>query len=170
METLVAPEEVAVLEHSALTELTRYELERHKPMPSRNHGKLQARISQQVLNAYENQYDVMSELTLKAPNPPFVPDLSIFSIKPSNWREDEVKVSEVPLTVIEIISPSQTETELTEKATAYFAAGTKSYWLVQPLFRTVVILLPDGDELVFHNELLTDPTNGISIDLKNVFR
>ncbi len=170
METLVAPEEVAVLEQPAITELTQYEIERHKPMPSRNHGKLQARISQQVLNAYENQYDVMSELSLKAPNPPFVPDLSIFPTEPSNWREDEVKVSAVPLTVIEIVSPLQSDTELTEKAADYFAAGTKSYWLVQPLFRTVVILQPNADELVFHNEPLTDPTTGISIDLKAVFR
>ena len=139
-------------------------------MPSKNHSKLQARLSQQLLNDYEDQYDVHSELTLEAPNPSTVPDLSIFPAQASNWRDDEVRVSEVPLTVIEIISPSQTDTELTAKALAYFAAGTRSYWLVQPLFRTVVILQPNADELVFHNDLLTDPTNGISVNLKKVFR
>jgi hypothetical protein len=34
----------------------------------------------------------------------------------------------------------------------------------------VVILQPNADELVFHNEPLTDPVTGISIDLKHVFR
>ncbi len=150
--------------------LSKYERERGKPRPSFNHSKLQARLSQQLLNQYEDQYDVLSELSLEVPNPLYVPDLCLFPAEPSNWREDEVKVSEVPLTVIEIISPSQTDTELTEKSKAYFAAGVNSYWLVQPVLRTIFVLLPTGDELVFHNNLLTDPTNGISIDLKKVFR
>jgi len=150
--------------------LSDYERERGKPMPSKNHSKLQIRIGSELLRLYEDQYDVLSELSLEAPNPSYVPDLCLFPAEPSNWREDEVKVSEVPLTVIEIISPSQTDTELTEKSKAYFAAGVKSYWLVQPVLRTIFVLLPTGDELVFHNNLLTDPTNGVSIDLRKVFR
>ena len=99
-----------------------------------------------------------------------MPDVSIFPVEPSNWLDDEVKVSEIPLTVVEILSSSQTVTELTEKAKSYFATGVASYWLVQSTFRSVVILQPNADELVFHNDTLTDPTNGISIDLKKVFR
>ncbi len=150
--------------------LTDYEIERGKPMPSKNHGKIQARISQQILNEYEERFDVISELSLQSPNPPSVPDVSIFPVSSSNWLEDEIKVREVPLTVVEILSPSQTVTELTGKAKSYFATGVASYWLVQPTFRSVVILQPNADELVFHNDTLTDPTNGISIDLKKVFR
>lgn len=139
-------------------------------MPSKNHSRLQIRLGAELLNNYEEQYDIRSEQSLEAPNPPFVPDLSIFPAEASNWREDEVKVQEVPLTVIEIVSPSQTDTELTAKSVAYFAAGVKSYWLVQPVLRTIFVLLPTGDELVFHNDTLTDPTNSISVDLKKVFR
>jgi Uma2 family endonuclease len=157
----------AVVEQITLTD---YEIERGKPMPSKNHSRLQARLSKELLVSYEEQYDVRSEQSLGAPNPPFVPDLSIFPAEASNWLQDEVRENAVPLTVIEIVSPSQADNELTEKAKDYFAAGTKSYWLVQPLFRTVVVLQPNADELVFHNDLLTDPTNGISIDLKKVFR
>ena len=162
----------AVAEQVAEEEVIRsqYEVERGKPMPGKNHSRLQARPSKELLVSYEEQYDVRSELSLEAPNPPTVPDLCLFPAEPSNWRVDEVKVSEVPLTVIEIVSPSQTDTELTVKSVAYFAAGVKSYWLVQPVLRTVFVLLPDGNELVFHNDTLTDPTNGISIDLKKVFR
>lgn len=164
-------EAVAVAEQAVDEDLrSEYERERGKPMPSFNHSKIQARMSQQLLNQYEDQFDILSELSLEAPNFPSVPDLSIFPARPSNWLNDEVRVREIPLTVIEILSPSQSDNELTAKAQNYFAAGTKSYWLVQPLFRTVIILQPNDDELVFHNGLLTDPTNGISIDLKKVFR
>lgn len=164
-------EAVAVAEQT-VEEVVRseYERERGKPMPRKNHSLLQLRIGAELLNHYSNEYNVHSELSLEAPNPPTVPDLCLFPAEPSNWREDEVRVSDVPLTVIEIVSPSQTDTELTEKSKAYFAAGVKSYWLVQPVLRTVFVLLPNGDELVFHNDILTDPTNDVSIDLKKVFR
>lgn len=164
--------EAVALAEQAVEEVVRsqYEMERGKPMPSKNHSRLQQRIGVELSIHYSEQYDTYSELSLEAPNPPFIPDLCLFPAEPSNWREDEIRVSDVPLTVIEIISPSQTDTELTEKSKAYFAAGVKSYWLVQPVLRTVFVLLPDGDELVFHNDILTDPTNNISIDLKKVFR
>ncbi|GAB2559874.1 Uma2 family endonuclease [Spirosoma areae] len=164
-------EAVAVAEQT-IEEVVRseYERERGKPMPSFNHAIIQARISQQLLNGYEDQFTVGSEMSLISTTPPTVPALSIFPESPINWMQDEVKVARIPLTVVEILSPSQTVTELTEKAKSFFATGVKSYWLVQPTFRSVVILQPNADELVFHNDLLTDPTNGISIDLKKVFR
>ncbi len=150
--------------------LTDYEIERGKPMPSFNHAVIQSRISKEILVRYEDQFTVGSEMSLISTTPPTVPDLSIFPEAPINWLQDEVKVDRVPLTVIEIMSPSQTVTELMDKAKLFFATGVKSYWLVQPTFRSVVILQPNTDELVFHNDMLTDPTNSISIDLKKVFR
>jgi Uma2 family endonuclease len=156
-----------IMEQPALTD---YEIERGKPMPSFNHAVIQARISQQLLNGYEEQFTVGSELSLSVTTPPTVPDLCIYPQTAMDWLHDQVKVSRVPLSVIEILSPSQTVTELSEKADLFFSVGVNSYWLVQPTFRTVVILQPNADELVFHNEMLTDPTNGVSIDLKKVFR
>ncbi len=150
--------------------LTDYEIERGKPMPSFNHAVIQARISQQLLNGYGNQFTVGSEMSLISTASPTVPDLSIFPEAPINWMQDEVKVTRIPLTVIEIQSPSQTVTELIEKSLLFFSIGVKSYWLVQPMLRAVFVLLPGDEELVFHNNTLTDPTNGISIDLKKVFR
>jgi Uma2 family endonuclease len=150
--------------------LSDYELERGKPMPTYNHGKIQARIGQQLLNSYEDKYDIVSEWTLTVTMPNTVPDLSITPAILSNWSDDKANTGRVPLTVVEIISPSQTLTEMTDKALLYFAAGVQSYWLVQPSLRTVFILMPGRDELVFHNEPLADPTTGITIDLKKVFR
>lgn len=139
-------------------------------MPSFNHAIIQARISQQVLNGYENQFTVGSEMSLDVTMSPTVLDLCIYPLTVINWLQDEVKVSRVPLSVVEILSPSQTVTELIEKSRLFFSVGVKSYWLVQPMLRVIFVLLPGDEELVFHNDILTDPTNGISIDLKKVFR
>lgn len=164
--------EAVTVAEQAVDEVIRskYELECGKPMPGFNHSIIQARISQQLLNGYEDQYTVASELSLDVTTPPTVPDLCIYPETPVNWKQDEVKVSRVPLTVIEIMSPSQTVTELNDKAKLLFAVGVQSYWLVMTTFRTVTLLQPNTDELVFYNDVLTDPTNGISIDLKKVFR
>ncbi len=160
----------ALILDPAQTALSEYELKRGKPMPSLNHGRIQARLIHSLMSSYEEQFDIVSELTLSSTVPNTVPDLSIFPVSLSNWMDDEVKVDRVPLTVIEIISPSQTLTEMTDKALIYFVAGVQSYWLVQPSLRSVFILRPGQDELAFHNEPLTDPTTGITIDLKKVFR
>jgi hypothetical protein len=55
-----------------------YELERGKPIPSKNHGKLQMRIGHLMLDRYAQQYDVVSEATLEMPEHPRVPDLAFF--------------------------------------------------------------------------------------------
>ncbi len=163
--------EASVLEHPETDiALSDYELERGKPMPSFNHSIIQARLSKELLVSYEDDFSVGSELSLVVTVPPTVPDLCIYPATKMNWLDDETKVSRVPLTVVEIISPSQTLTEMTNKAVTYFVAGVQSYWLVQPSLRTVFILMPGQDELAFHNEPLTDPTTGITVDLKKVFR
>jgi Uma2 family endonuclease len=152
------------------TTLSDYELERGKPMPTFNHGKIQGRIIHCLLSNYEEKYDVVSEWTLTATVPNTVPDVSIVPATPSNWSDHKLNAGRAPLTVVEIISPSQTLTEMTDKALLYFGAGVQSYWLVQPSLRSVFVLRPGQDELAFHNESLTDPTTGITIDLKKVFR
>ncbi len=58
---------------------------------------------------------------------------------------DEIRLNQVPLGVVEIISPSQTQDELIgnparEKADAYFRAGVQSYWRINPVFRIVHIM------------------------------
>jgi len=62
-------------------ELTPYEIERDKPMPSRNHGKLQMRIGRLLLNQYESRFDIVSEPTLQMLERPRVPDLAFSMFK-----------------------------------------------------------------------------------------
>lgn len=50
---------------------------------------------------------------------------------------DSLKVSEIPLLAIEVISPEQGIDEIIAKFEAYFAFGVKSCWLVEPLVDVV---------------------------------
>ncbi|MCY7350386.1 MAG: Uma2 family endonuclease [Cytophagaceae bacterium] len=153
-----------------VVEQTDYELERGKPIPSKNHGKLQARLSQTLLNGYEHQYDVQSETSLRLSTGDVVPDLSIFPPEESDWLDDEVRVSKAPLGVIEILSVTQGIQELIDKLDVYFEAGVQSCWIVLPTFRTIHVFYAKHEYKTFTEGILRDEKLDIQVDLGVIFR
>lgn len=110
-------------------------------MGSLNHGIMQTRIASQL--SRDERFTVIIELSLDASKI----DLSSFGLKAKDElkpdicaypntvkrkRRDMVKMPEMPLLVIEIISPSQSIDSLLAKFDAYFELGVKSCWLVMP--------------------------------------
>lgn len=160
----MAPEEITE------KQLSEYEIERGKPMPSLNHGIIQTNISGALWSKYRHEYSIITELSLELPGThPMVPDVCVYPKKVYNGFQDQKKVKEPPLIAIEILFPSQGSDELTEKFEVYFAAGVKSCWFVQPVVDTIFVITPDKEVSVFHKGVLTDPTTGITLDLNDVF-
>ena len=113
----------------------------------------------------------MSEVSL-ATEKPMVPDIALY---PSSVAFipalDEVKMEEKPLGVIEILSPTQSLSELIEKSVKYFESGVKSYWLVLPALQNIYVFHAPGEYQMFtHKETLKDETLGIELNLKEVFK
>lgn len=152
-------------------ELSTYEIERDKPMPSRNHGKLQMRIGFEMMAKYRNRFDIVSEPTLQMLERPRVPDLAFFKVQESDWFEDETKITEVPLGVIEILSPSQSEQELISKFPPYFNLGVKTVWLVVPVFQTIYVFDSPRSYQTFTiaNPILKDIMLDVELDLNKIF-
>lgn len=149
-----------------------YETERGKPMPSINHSYIQANLIFALRLHFSQLFTIVSEVDLQLPNAkrPTVPDLAIFNKQVLTLSKDVTKVKDAPLTTIEILSPSQTIEELTEKIFEnYFPAGVKSAWLVIPSARTVSIYTPDERFITYAAGKFTDPTNGISLEVDAVF-
>jgi len=161
-----------VLAEEKTTVISDYETERNKPMPNRIHGKIELNLSVQLNNNYSNQFDFAVEVTLDT-SPASTPDLCIFSKKEEalDWRTVTAKESEVPLTTIEIVSPSQSMTDMAKKIMdIYFPMGVKSAWLVMPPpYKAIYVLTPDGKRKHFDEGTLTDPTTDIQIELEKVF-
>lgn len=152
--------------------LSQYELERDKPMPSLNHGILQARLAAEISKNYGKQYEVPSEVDLELPNAkkPTVPDLAIIPKKKVDWLNDVLRVKEPPLTVIEILSPMQNiETVKNKIFDNYFAAGVKSAWLVVPSLQTISVYTPDGKMSTYSNGAMQDPVIGVTLNLEEIF-
>jgi Uma2 family endonuclease len=157
------------METLELIPLSDYEKERGKPMPSKNHGLIQSSLIFILSLNFRKDFSFPTELTIQLDGKDYVPDICIYPKMQFNGRQDEIRMTDLPLTAIEIISPTQGQEDIMKKFEAYFSNGIKSCWFVQTFNDSISVFLPDNQVLVFHNEILTDPTNQIAIDLKEVF-
>ena len=144
-----------------------YEDERGKPMPSFNHGAVQANLIVQL--SRNPDFRVVSELTIEFQGKNYTPDISIYPRQPINFRHDDIRRDDPPLMVVEIFSPTQGHQEILDKVDVYFRNGVKSCWIVSPPFRTITILTRDGKEESHHTGTATDPATGLTADLAAVF-
>src|SRR5579875_3991810 len=95
-------------EHTEEAEISDYEKERGKPMPNLTHGAIQMLLGAQLLAQATGRFMIISELTLEFPDGrTLTPDLAVLSKRPINWGREPARCREVPLLVVEIVSPSQ---------------------------------------------------------------
>lgn len=156
---------------AVVEQVSDYELERGKPMPSKNHGIIQSNLIFSIRKSYDKLYRVISEVKVAGKITDVVPDLAIYPKSVEfTPMEDEIKMNTAPLAAIEILSPTQSLSELVTKSKQYFQLGTKSYWLVIPDLLAIHILSASGKHTVFvEEETLTDENLKITLDLKEVF-
>jgi Uma2 family endonuclease len=151
--------------------LSEYEIQRGKPMPSKNHSIIQKRLIVSLSNNYDEKYEIFSEVSLELSDWESTPDLAIFPKMKINFLEDEVRLTETPLCVIEILSPTQALSDLTSKANKYFKNGVKSCWLVLPSLRNIYVFSTITDYQIFSvNTILNDAALDIQIPLNEIFK
>ena len=156
------------IEHEVV-EISNYERERNKPMPNRIHGTIQTQITFLLKTDFGERFQFPNELSLDT-TPPSTPDNCIYPKKKLDVRVVTTKEKEVPLTTIEIMSPSQSVNELMHKAwDIYFPLGVQSAWIVMPEFKAIQVVLPDDRKHYFDAGILTAPATGIQISIEKVF-
>jgi Uma2 family endonuclease len=99
------------------------------PPPRPYHGRVQARLSDKLAK-------LGGERTIEAPIATplglFVADLAWASQKSAPGSEDEAALMRAPELCVEIVSPSNSRKEVSEKIAAYLAAGAEEVWIVYP--------------------------------------
>ncbi|MDM8561423.1 Uma2 family endonuclease [Candidatus Parabeggiatoa sp. HSG14] len=118
-------------------------------MPSRNHSFTQARITSLLSN--DERFTPFVELSLDVSQTDLtqfglkikeeiIPDICLYPNSVGfNDEDDDLKMQDMPLLAIEIISPRQAISDLLAKFKAYFALGVKSCWLIIPPLKTVAV-------------------------------
>ncbi len=155
----------------AIVEKSQYEIERGKPMPSKNHAYIQHRIGKLIDRKYLDEFLPLPELTLDINGSDKIPDLAIYKEIDYTPGLDEIRVSQMPLGVIEILSPKQHIADLIIKSNDYFDAGILSYWLVLPDLKSIYVYSGKGEyEVYAKTNLLKDTQLGIELDLAELFK
>jgi Uma2 family endonuclease len=148
-----------------------YELERQKPMPSKNHGLIQGNIYFELRSKYSNRFKIIPEARINFKGDEKVPDLAIFESLEFTPENDEITINKMPLATIEILSPKQHLSDLIIKAHLYFEAGIQSYWLVLPDLKTIYVYSAIGEYEVFSKqEVLKDLKLDIELSIEAIFR
>ena len=151
--------------------LSEYEIERGKPMPDKNHAFVQARLLLKTQVKYEGKYTILPEITLGLPIRERVPDLAIYPLMDFIPGDNEVRMTEVPLGVVEILSAKQDLSELMIKRAEYFAAGVQSYWLALPDLKTIYVFYsPEDYDIYSGKDILKDKKLDIELDLAEIFK
>lgn len=151
-------------------EISDYEIERGKPMPSKNHAIIQDNISFELNTLYRKNYKILPEISIDTPEIGSVPDIAIYPKLSLDVRHDETRLSYPPLVTIEILSPNQKLQDLIDKTDRYFEFGVKSCWLVLPSLKTVILYTAINTfEYIRGNAKLRDPNTGFELDLGKVF-
>ncbi len=156
---------------AVVEELSDYERERGKPMPTLNHSVVQGNLVFALKLTYRQRYRFLPEINLTMPeHPDAVPDIAIYPNLEIDFLHDVTSMTEMPLTVIEIISPSQAHDGILAKFERYFNAGIRPCWLVMPSFKAISVYSAIGKYQFFPDAaILTDPVTGIELPLHDVF-
>jgi Uma2 family endonuclease len=154
-----------------LKELSQYEIERKKPMPTLIHGAIQANLIVQLAIKYPNQYRIASEVTLDTKPDGSTPDLVLYPMSELDYKNDPSRRTDAPLLTIEIQSPSQSTKDIVSTLEPYFYFGVKSCWIVVPDLQAILVYDNPFNYSFFHNiEMLKDANLNIEISLAEVFK
>jgi Uma2 family endonuclease len=138
---------------------------------SLNHARLTTRLTSLLFNAYESQFNILTELEFELSTGRYKPDVAILPQMTYDWERDIIRYPKPPITAIEIISPTQTMDGLIEKIRAgYLANGVLSAWLVLPAVRSIILYLPGLPAQLVSEGTLRDPATGVELELSAVFR
>jgi Uma2 family endonuclease len=135
-----------------------------------NHSRTIQRIST-YLERYDDVYDILPELEMKLNGKPVKPDVSVYPNLPEDWDTDVIFITEPPIIAVEVLSPKQAMTDITDKINnIYFPAGVQSVWIVVPLLQTITIRTPDGKKMTFSEGIIKDPVTNIEMPFEQIFR
>lgn len=152
-------------------------------MGSVNHSRVQGRII--VSLAQDERLEVMPELSIDLKGLDITQfgfkatvelkaDISVYWQIPAPEPEpldDLIRSPLPPDLAIEILSTSQTVTEMTNKVKAYFALEVKSCWLVLPSLSTIYVFSPPHHYRVYPPDTeLLDETMDIHLPIQKVFK
>jgi Uma2 family endonuclease len=138
------------------------------PHQSYNHAKITYRLAKS-LSRYDEQYDILPELEFELSHGRAKPDVAVCLPGKINWLKDIIRLTVAPLIAIEILSPRQALSDLTDKALdIYFPSSVPVVWVVIPLLKQITVLRPGFQENI-SSGIVQDEQTGVELELSELF-
>jgi len=135
---------------------------------SYNHAKITYRLAK-ILSRYDEQYDILPELEFELSYGRAKPDIAICKLGKIDWLRDIIRPTHPPLLAIEILSPRQALSDLTDKVLdVYFPSGTAVVWVIIPHFRQITVMTTNHQNTLTSG-ILTNENTGIELSLESLF-
>jgi Uma2 family endonuclease len=136
--------------------------------PSYHHGYVCSKLIAAL--SFVPDITVFTELTLQIEDKDYIPDICLYPKREVNLTgKDILRMTEMPLVVIEILSPTQIVQDILDKFDRFFQSGIRSCWLVIPFAQTVSVYESSNQATVFHNEKIHDSALQIDIEWRAIF-
>ena len=126
--------------------------------PSTYHGLVQGRLTHKIKVALGGE--VITEAPVVTPVGLFLADVAWASAGFMSTHGSESPLMRAPEICIEVVSPSNSVKELTEKRDAYLVSGAKEVWIVYPQSKRCEFYGKDGFM----------PQSRYTVDLSDLFR
>lgn len=136
--------------------------------PSFNHAYISANLVV-LLRKYTN-YTVLSELSLEIQGKEYIPDVAVYSKRKMQPSKDIIRMKEMPLLAIEILSPKQNSLDVIEKIGVYFENGVPTCWFIEPYLHTLTVYQSLENFTTYTIDMeLEDKKLGINMSVSEVF-
>ena len=115
------------------------------------------------------EYRIYTELSIVIDGVEYKPDVCAYPYRELDKKHDIVKMEELPVLAIEIVSPMQVVQKVVEKMDVYVAAGIPSCWMVVP-YPTTVTVYNSETEHIFIDGDVHDAASHIELPLAHIFQ
>ncbi len=154
------------------------EIEQFEDRGSFNHGYIQVRLG--ILFDRLGNFTPVNELSLDVSGidlskfdlrtkEEIKPDICLYLKRGLSQPRDILKMREMPLLAVEILSPKQGLYEILEKFRLYFELGIQSCWLVEPTTRVVTVYSSSQTWQAFVGDEVIDEKIEIRIPISEIF-
>ena len=154
---------------------SRYEL-RHGELiilapPTHEHFLIQRHLRRLLENAAQGAGEVEIEMAFQATSDYNYRIADVAFISKERWAQIPLKgtMRGAPDLVIEVLSPSNTATEILDKETLCLENGSKEFWVVDVERQQVKVSTPDGRTVTYKSGATIPLFFGGSIHVKEIF-
>jgi len=154
------------------------EIEEAEDMGSFNHGYIQVRLG--ILFDRLGNFTPVNELSLDISGvdlskfdlrikEEIKPDICLYAKRSLSRPRDILRMKDMPLLAVEILSPRQGTYDILEKFRLYFELGIQSCWLVEPTINAVTVYSSINEWRAFISDEVIDEKIGIRILIDEIF-